>query len=82
MPEKTSKIGRRSDSVCAATMGFQEVMNTIFSFMVSTTNGFVQNRGRASFNLATNKNQNYRTHCVCSDALKRTRLVGVKFIND
>ena len=59
--KKTSKIGRRSNSVCAANMGFQEVMNIIFSFMVSTTNGFVQNRGRASFNLATNKNQNYHT---------------------
>ena len=61
MPEKTSKFGRRSNSVCAVNMGFQEVMNIIFSFMVSTTNDFVRNRGRASFNLATNKNQNYRT---------------------
>ena len=60
--KKSSKIGRRPTSpVCAANMGFQLIMSVIFSFMVSTTNGFVQNRGRASFNLATNKNQNYRT---------------------
>ena len=61
MPEKTSKIGRRSNSVCAANMGFQLIMNAVFSLMVSVTNGFVQHWGRAKIILATNKNKNYRS---------------------
>ena len=59
--KKSSKIGRRSDLVCAANMGFQLIMSVIFSSMVSVTNGFVQNRGSANIILATNKNQHYRT---------------------
>ena len=59
--KKSSKIGRRSDTVCAANMGFQLIMNVIFSSMVSVTNGFVQHRGRANIILATNKIKNYHS---------------------
>ena len=59
--KKTSKIGRRSDPVCAANMGFQLIMSVTFSSMVSITNGFVQHWGRANIILATNKNKNYRS---------------------
>ena len=59
--KKSSKIARRSDPVCAANMGFQLIMSVIFSSMVSVTNGFVQERGRSGFTLATNKNKNFRS---------------------
>ena len=59
--KKSSKIGRRSDPVCAANMGFQLIMSVIFRSMVSVTNGFVQHWGRANIILATNKNKNYRS---------------------
>ena len=61
MPEKSSKIGRRPDPVCAANMGFRIVMWLINTLMVSVTNGFVQERGRSGFTLATNKNKNFRS---------------------
>ena len=61
MPEKSSKIGRRPEPVCAAGMGLRIVMWLINTLMVSVTNGFVQERGRSGFTLATNKNKNFRS---------------------